>query len=274
MNNKPIGLLDSGAGGLTVLKAVKDRLPNESFVYIGDAARCPYGNRTNEEIIAFTLEMAYFLVKQDVKLIVIACNTATAQALEIVKEDVPVPVIGVISPGSEAAVKSSVTKNIGILATKSTVESNFYTQTINELSEDVVISQLACPSFVEMVESNTYKSTQAKEAVIAHLTPFKKDEIDTLVLGCTHFPLLSPFIQEAMGEEVTLIDPGVLTSKKTEGILRSKDLLADSDSESTIQLFTTDESVELFKRIATDWMGTDAFDIQTVSLERVEKENE
>lgn len=272
MNNKPIGLLDSGAGGLTVLKAAKERLPHESYVYIGDTARCPYGNRTNEEIVAFTLEMVDFLIQCDVKMIVIACNTATAQALDRVKEHVSVPVIGVISPGSEAAVETSTTKHIGVLATKSTVESGFYTKTIHQFSEGIVLSQMACPSFVDIVESNAYKSEQAREAVLNQLDSFKKDDMDTLILGCTHFPLLSPFIQEAMGEEVTLIDPGVLTSEKIEEILTSEDLLADSQSPSTIHLYTTDESVDLFKRIATDWMGTDEFNCQTVSLERLEKD--
>lgn len=274
MNTKPIGLLDSGAGGLTVLKATKEYLPNESFVYIGDTARCPYGNRTNEEIIAFTLEMVDFLMKRDVKMIVIACNTATAQALDIVSNRVDVPVIGVISPGSEAAVETSVTKNIGVLATKSTVESDLYTETIHQLSDEVVLNQLACPTFVDMVEKNTYKMKQAKEAVLAHLEPFKREQMDTLILGCTHFPLLSPFIQEAMGEDVTLIDPGVYTARKIKEILKSKDLLADKGSDSIIQLFTTDESVDIFKRIATDWMETEEFEIQTVSLERLEKEDE
>ncbi|MDZ7834882.1 MAG: glutamate racemase [Alkalibacterium sp.] len=143
MSNRPIGLLDSGVGGLTVLKAVKDRLPNESLVYIGDTKRCPYGNRSKEEILSYTLELVQFLLDQHVKMIVIACNTATAHALETVRDKVDIPVIGVVEPGSEAAVQATASNEIGVLATVSTVESEFYEQSLKALAPVVSVKALA-----------------------------------------------------------------------------------------------------------------------------------
>lgn len=272
MKNKPIGLLDSGAGGLTVLKAVKERLPNESFVYVGDTARCPYGNKTNEEIIRYTLEMVQFLIKKDVKMIVIACNTATAQALETVRKKVSVPVIGVITPGSEAAALATRSQRIGVLATESTVNSGFYEKTIHDFNPTAEVDNLACPTFVDMVEDNNYRSEEARIKVKEELRNFKKEDMDTVILGCTHFPLLAPFIQEAMGDNVTLIDSGSLTSLKVENVLKKDQILADETTEPTIALYSTNDSVALFKQIATDWMNMASLDVQSIVLEKVADE--
>ncbi|SFC14662.1 glutamate racemase [Alkalibacterium subtropicum] len=270
MLNKPIGLLDSGVGGLTVLKAVKDRLPNESFVYIGDTKRCPYGNRTKEEIITFTLELVQFLLDQDVKMIVIACNTATAHALEIVRSKVDVPVIGVVGPGSQAAVSTTGTKQIGVLATVSTVESGFYEQSLLDKDKGVQVKSLACPEFVDIVEDNAYESAEARQLVDDKLTGFKTPEMDTVILGCTHFPLLAPFIQEVLGPDVTLIDSGALTSYEVESVLDENKLEADEAKERTIRIFTTGP-VAMFRTIVENWLETDQLDIKSIELERLKK---
>ncbi|MER2063341.1 MAG: glutamate racemase [Alkalibacterium sp.] len=270
MSNRPIGLLDSGVGGLTVLKAVKDRLPNESFVYIGDTKRCPYGNRTTEEIITYTLEMVQFLMEQHVKMIVIACNTATAHALDIVKDKVDVPVIGVVGPGSAAAAANSETKEIGVLATLSTVESGFYEQSLLEKDQALKVKSLACPEFVDIVEENDYKSNRAKALVKDKLTGFSTPKMDTVILGCTHFPLLAPFIQEVLGDNVDLIDSGALTSYEMERELEQNRLKAKETGHREIRIYTTG-SREMFKAIVDNWLGSEELEIESIVLEGLEK---
>lgn len=268
MRDRPIGLLDSGVGGLTVLKAVKDRLPNESFIYIGDTKRCPYGNRSADEIIAYTLELVQFLMDQHVKMIVIACNTATAHALDIVRSMVDIPVIGVVDPGSEAAAGATATGEIGVLATVSTVSSGVYEKSILSHDESLQVSSIACPDFVDIVENNSYESEEAATIVRKKLEPFKTEKMDTIILGCTHFPLLAPFIQKAMGKKVTLIDSGLLTSSKVEKVLDEMNDKAGRTDAGTIKLFTTGPA-EMFRTIAENWLQATVFDVQTVSLERL-----
>ena len=268
MRERPIGLLDSGVGGLTVLKAVKDRLPNESFIYIGDTKRCPYGNRSADEITTYTLELVQFLMDQDVKMIVIACNTATAHALETVRKKVDIPVIGVIEPGSKAAAQTTTKGEIGVLATVGTVDSGFYDRSIMKHNSSVQIKSLPCPEFVEIVEQNKYESEEAERLVQRKLETFKTEKMDTLILGCTHFPLLAPFIQKEMGEAVTLIDSGVLTSYKVEQVLAEQGNETSSHTNGTLKLFTTGVA-EQFRTIAQNWLQTNDFSVESVSLERL-----
>ncbi|WP_423188772.1 glutamate racemase [Alkalibacterium sp. f15] len=266
--NKPIGLLDSGVGGLTVLKAVIDCLPNESIVYIGDTKRCPYGNRSKEEIIEYTLELVQFLMDQHVKMIVIACNTATAHTLEIVKNKVDIPVIGVIEPGSEAAVRLTKSKKVGVLATVSTVDSGFYEKSILGKDESIHVKSLACPEFVEIVEKNLYETVEAKKIVEKRLESFKTGNMDTVILGCTHFPLLTPFIQERLGIEVTLIDSGALTSYEVEKVLKEFKLDAKAPVTRTIDIYTTGPE-KPFRTIAQNWLQTSELNVRAISLERL-----
>lgn len=268
MRERPIGLLDSGVGGLTVLKAVKDRLPNESFIYIGDTKRCPYGNRSADEITTYTLELVQFLMDQDVKMIVIACNTATAHALETVRKKVDIPVIGVIEPGSKAAAQTTTKGEIGVLATVGTVDSGFYDRSIMKHNSSVQIKSLPCPEFVEIVEQNKYESEEAERLVQRKLETFKTGKMDTLILGCTHFPLLAPFIQKEMGEAVTLIDSGVFTSYKVEQVLAEQGNETSSHTNGTLKLFTTGVA-EQFRTIAQNWLQTNDFSVESVSLERL-----
>lgn len=268
MLNRPIGLLDSGVGGLTVLKAVNDRLPNESLVYIGDTNRCPYGNRSKEEIIRYTLELVQFLMDQDVKMIVIACNTATAHTLEIVRSKVDIPVIGVVGPGSTAAASKSTSKEIGVLATRSTVASGIYKDSLLNLDKEIKVKSLACPEFVEIVEENDYASLRAKTLVKDKLEGFKTPDMDTVILGCTHFPLLAPFIQDMLGQSVTLIDSGALTSYEVERVLTKNDLLADGTHKKMIDIYTTGPEAT-FQAIVEHWLETDRLDVKSVKLERL-----
>lgn len=268
-----IGMMDSGIGGLTVLKATKELLPNESIVFIGDNARNPYGPRNSEEVIEFSRQIARFLVKEhDIKVLAIACNTATACALPVLQSELDIPVIGVIESGAKAAVSASRTGRIGLIATEGTVKSNRYQEDINELEPSAKIFAQAEPDFVQLVEKNHYHSTEAERLVASHLKQLKNDQIDTLILGCTHFPLLTPAIQLAVGKDVSLVDAGAATAKDLADRLRQLNLLDDEQKHSVkYELYTTG-SVSNFKTIATDWLGVGDWQFEHLSLQKLEKE--
>lgn len=267
MKNRPIGLLDSGVGGLTVLKEAMRQLPNESFLYVGDTKRCPYGPRPKEEVIAFTWDMAQYLVEKGIKMLVIACNTATAVALKPIQERLSIPVIGVVQPGSLAAIKVTENKKIGVIATQGTVKSTVYKETIQKKDPFVEVSSLACPSFVTLVEDNKHGTPEAVEEVNEVLKDFKEQELDTLILGCTHFPLLRTLIQETMGEGVTLIDSGAETIEFMSTILDYEGLNAPpGTSPLEPQFFTTGE-VAPFKAIASQWLHRDDLDVKHIEFD-------
>ena len=207
MDNRPIGFLDSGVGGLTVVRELMRQLPHEEVVYIGDSARAPYGPRPADQIRDYTWEMVRFLLTKNVKMIVLACNTATAVVWEEVKEALDIPVLGVILPGASAAIKATKSKRIGVIGTPMTVASDIYRKKIQSLSPEMAVESLACPKFVPLVESNELQSSVTKKVVYETLKPLA-GKVDTLVLGCTHYPLLRPIIQNVMGPEVQLIDSG------------------------------------------------------------------
>lgn len=273
MSKRPIGLLDSGIGGLTVLKEARKLLPNESFIYIGDNARNPYGTRSAEEIRQYTLELVDFLIDRQVKMIVIACNTATAVVIDELKGTLSVPVLGVIQAGSMETLRQTVTKEVALLATQSTVESAYYNKQINEVDSSVTVISLACPEFVDLVETNQYKSEYARQAVSNKLEPLKKTQVDTLILGCTHFPLLSSFIQEEMGETVTLIDSGALTAHQMGQELCKKQIAAETSGPATTEIYTTGET-ELFKKIAVNWMQDCNLKVKKINLEGLKRNAE
>ncbi|MFC4760275.1 glutamate racemase [Fructobacillus durionis] len=251
-----IGMMDSGIGGLTVLKAAKTLLPQESIVFIGDNARNPYGPRRPEEVVQFARQIAHFLVeKYDIKVFVIACNTATACALPVLQAELEIPVIGVIDSGAEAAVKTSQTGRIGLIATEGTVKSGKYQDEIKTLQPEAKVFAQAEPDFVQLVEKNTYQTAVAEKEVDEHLKTFAADDIDTLILGCTHFPLLTDSIQKAVGKNVTLVDAGSATAVDLADYLKNADLLNNEPvSAATYDLYTTGP-VDAFETIAKDWLG-------------------
>lgn len=265
MNNQPIGFLDSGVGGLTVVREALKQLPNETVYYVGDTARCPYGPRPVEQIKEFTWDMVRFLLKQDVKMIVIACNTATAVALEEIKETLDIPVVGVIVPGSRAALRETHNGRIGIIGTVGTINSEEYTKEIKRKSLDVEVLGLPCPKFVPIVESHEYQSDIAKKVVNETLSYFNASNIDTLVMGCTHYPLLKPFIKEAMGEQVKLIDSGAETVTEVSVLLDYYEISALPNFSKKEHRFFTTGSVRNFETISSDWLP-----INDISVEHVE----
>ena len=205
---RPIGFIDSGVGGLTVLKEALKQLPNESMIFLGDSARCPYGTRPVEEIRQYTLEMVQFLLEKNIKMLVIACNTATAVVLEELQNTLTIPVVGVIQPGSLAAIKQTKNDRIGVLGTNATIASKVYPKTMHDKNKDIEVFDIACPKFVPIVESNQSDTTEAEEVVRETLRPLEGTAVDTVILGCTHYPLLRQTIQKVVGDSVTLIDSG------------------------------------------------------------------
>lgn len=266
MNDQPIGFIDSGVGGLTVVKEAMKQLPNENFIYLGDTARCPYGPRPKEQVIQFTWEMARFLLNKKIKMLVIACNTATAVALDEIKEQLPIPVVGVIMPGTRAAVKATKNHRIGVIGTKGTVKSASYKHAIKEKNESTEVISLACPKFVPIVESNQFHSSVAKKIVFETLLPLKNKQLDTLILGCTHYPLLRPVIQDAMGKDVVLIDSGAETISEVSMLLDYFNISNVENKEKGYAEFYTSGSPHLFDQIAQDWLEKGKFHSKQIAL--------
>ncbi|MHA3066659.1 glutamate racemase [Lacticaseibacillus saniviri] len=267
MNKQPIGFIDSGVGGLTVFKEALKQLPHENMIFLGDQARLPYGPRPAAQVVDFTWQMVNFLLKKDIKLLVIACNTATAAALDIVKAQLPIPVVGVILPGSRAALKVTKNKHLGVIATEGTVRSDAYARTIHQKDAAVKVTSLAAPKFVPVVESNEYRSPIAKRIVMETLAPLKHAGLDTLILGCTHYPLLRPLIQNVMGDDITLIDPGSETVSEVSTLLDYFDIANDDVTEPKMREFYTTGSPEMFEQIAQDWLQLDQLNAQRAEIE-------
>ncbi|WP_412990035.1 glutamate racemase [Pediococcus siamensis] len=254
MDNRAIGFMDSGVGGLTVVREALRQLPLETVYFIGDQARLPYGPRSSAEVQQFSEQMAAFLMKKNIKMLVIACNTATAAALDDLKEKLPIPVIGVISPGSRAALKVTKNRRIGVIGTEGTVKSHAYEQAILAKDNSVKVFSLACPKFVSLVESNAYKSSVAKKVVAETLQYFENKNVDTLVLGCTHYPLLRPIIQDVMGDEVRLIDSGAETIGTVSALLDYFDIAKDANGDQQTNAYYTTASPASFNQIASQWL--------------------
>lgn len=261
----PIGVIDSGVGGLTVVKEMLNRLPNEPIVYIGDDARCPYGPRSTQEVRKFTMEMATALSEMGIKMLVIACNTATAVALDEVREHFSFPVIGVIVPGARGAVKASKTGNIAVLGTVGTINSHAYDDAIHALMPNAAVHPLACPDFVPIVESGLYKSENASDIVKKGLTGLATKDFDVAILGCTHYPLLQNHIQAHLPSNVQIISSAVETVSDVERILVSRNIERD-ESRRVAPIFYTTGQTEQFLSIVEDWLAIDKPDVKHIIL--------
>ncbi|KMY54947.1 glutamate racemase [Bacillus sp. FJAT-27231] len=263
--NRPIGVIDSGVGGLTVAKEIMRQLPNETIYYTGDTARCPYGPRPAEEVKAYTWEMTRFLIEKNIKMLVIACNTATAVVLEEIRTALPIPVIGVIRPGARAAIKQTRNDQIGVLGTIGTIRSGAYENMLTSINKKAVVTSLACPKFVPLVESGEYKGETAEKIVAETLVPLQNTQIDTVILGCTHYPLLEPIIADVLGEQVQVISSGEETAREVSAILDYKKLLAEESPRLSHYFYTTG-SKELFYEIASDWLQEKELHIESIRL--------
>ncbi|GAA0333695.1 glutamate racemase [Bacillus carboniphilus] len=264
---QPIGIMDSGVGGLTVVKEVMRQLPNEEVIYIGDTARCPYGPRPVDEVRAYTWQMTRFLLEKNVKMLVIACNTATAVTLTEIRSALKIPVLGVIHPGARSAIKHTRTGKIGVIGTEGTIKSEAYKKALKSINQLVDVQGLACPRFVPLVESGEFRGPFAERIVEQELATFKNAYIDTLILGCTHYPLLEETISQYLGPEVQIISSGEETAREMSTILFFQDLLNSSSFEPNHQFFTTGSS-KLFSQIASQWLELDSIQTESISLER------
>lgn len=265
-NIQPIGFIDSGVGGLTVVKEAIKQLPNENIIYLGDTARCPYGPRPAKQVIEYTWQMTKFLLEKNIKMLVIACNTATAVALEEIKAQLDIPVVGVILPGTRAAVKATKNRQIGIIGTAGTIKSSSYEQAIKMKVPEASVTSLACPKFVPIVESNQFQSSVAKKIVAETLLPLQHKKLDTLILGCTHYPLLRPIIQNIMGSHVKLIDSGAETIGEVSMLLDYFDIANVNVMSQPDYSFYTTGSTVMFDGIAKEWLASTKVQSQHIEL--------
>ncbi|MFD1735983.1 glutamate racemase [Bacillus salitolerans] len=262
--NRPIGVIDSGVGGLTVAKEIMRQLPKEQIIYLGDTSRCPYGPRPQDEVKKFTWEMTNYLEKYEIKMLVIACNTATAAVLEEVQNSLSIPVVGVVHPGARSAVKVTRNKRIGVIGTAGTIKSRAYEIALNSISDEIAVESLACPNLVPIVESGDFESEEALDVVLEELRPLLESSMDTLILGCTHYPLLSPLIKRVLGSKVTLISSGDETAREVSTILYHNQLLNRS-AKKTHQFLTTGPK-EAFQKVASKLFQQNIDKIQVIQL--------
>lgn len=237
----PIGMFDSGFGGLTVMGEVQKALPKEKILYFGDTARLPYGDKSPEAIIRCSLEVVNFLLEKKIKVLVIACNTACAHAFHHIQASCPVPVVGVIQPGAEKAASSTKNGRIGVLATKGTIHSREYEKAIHALLPQAEIFPKACPLFVPLVEEHFHLHSAAKMIVEEYLREFRDLKIDTLLLGCTHYPILKPLIQDVVGDSVTIVDSATTCAEKVAAVLEIRNLRAEAEYLGAHRFFVSDD---------------------------------
>ena len=223
--NAPIGVFDSGVGGLTVVKEMMRALPEESIIYYGDTARVPYGSKSAETITAYSRQIARFLMSQEVKAIVVACNTASAYALDELEKEMDIPIIGVVKPGAKVAADATQNGKIGIIGTEATVGSKIYSRYINKIKPDAEVLGKACPLFVPLVEEGLLHDPVTDEIAMRYLSSLIDSGIDTLILGCTHYPLIRSTVGKIMGDKVTLVNPAYETARELRELLEEKNLL-------------------------------------------------
>jgi len=254
MNRSPIGIFDSGIGGLTVARAIFEQLPGESTVYFGDTARVPYGPKSPETVRRYSLEILRWLMEQRVKAVVIACNTSTAHALETLQAESPVPVIGVIEPGAAAAASAAGARPIGVIGTAGTIASNAYAKAIRRARPEAKVEQRACPLFVPLVEEGWFEHPAADLIAREYLAPLTAAGVGSLVLGCTHYPLLKPLLQRVMGPGVRLIDSGEETARVVASALRERGLEAPEGAPAAHRFAVSDDEAR-FRQVGARFIG-------------------
>ena len=285
MESSPIGIFDSGLGGLTVAREVSRALPGESLLYFGDTARCPYGPRDRDEVRGFVEQIGGWLEARSVKLMVIACNTATAAGLDLAQQSFGVPVIGVVEPGARAAVMATLNRRVGVIGTVGTVDSGAYSRAVRALDAGVTVFSAATPRFVDIVEEGLRRDAGKVEDLIAdssevfirpsfyelardYLDPLRRNGVDTLVLGCTHFPLLSAAIQQVMGVRVRIISSAEETAREAAEVLARREELARGEGPPCHTFVTTGDPEE-FRRLGSRVFGADLGPVGSVTLEEV-----
>jgi glutamate racemase len=282
IQNLPIGIFDSGVGGLTVYRALHNRLPNEHFVYLGDTARVPYGTKSLATVERYAIENSLFLASRGIKLLVVACNTASALALPAIRQAVGLDVVGVIGPGARKAVeltRDEEKPRIAVIATEATVSSNAYAEAIERATDKAEIIQTACPLFVPLAEENWTREDETFSIAKKYLRKIKEFEPNALVLGCTHYPILREVIQQTVGERVTLIDSGEATAEEVESLLKEKNLACKGQITANgerrlcddLDHFYVTDAAERFARVAERFLGSQPAKLEAIEVYGVDE---
>lgn len=264
-NTRPIGVFDSGIGGLTVVSALRRLLPNESIYYLGDTARVPYGGKSASTVQRYSLEIAALLLGENAKTLIVACNTASALALPVLRERVPVTVTGVIAPGALAAAAATRNGHIGVIGTRATIKSGAYERALRELNPDMQVTARACPLLVPLIEEGWLQSDVTDKVVMQYLQPLLEEGIDTLVLGCTHYPLLRPAISRLLGDTIALVDSAENCAIALRDLLQQDGLSAGSSDKGHLQVALTDPP-DAFLQIADEALDLHVGEIQLRQL--------
>lgn len=268
MNNNAIGVFDSGLGGLTVLKEIMSILPNENIVYFGDTARVPYGPRSKETVIKYTFQAINFLISKNVKAIVIACNTATARSLELAQKKYNIPIIGVVEAGARTAAYTTQNNIVGVIGTEGTISSKAYEEEIHKINNNIEIIGKACPLFVPIVEEGWSDSEIAFLTAQRYLKELQESGIDSLVLGCTHYPLLKDTIKKVVEDKIKLVNPARETAKDLKNVLTKHDLLRGNSSELTFYNYFVSDGPEKFANIGQEFLSRKIENIEQIEIQK------
>lgn len=263
----PIGVFDSGIGGLTVVKRINQLLPTEKIIYLGDTARVPYGSKSNSTVIEYALQNTQFLMKKNVKLIVVACNTVSAVAMDALKKKFDIPFISMIEPGVQMALHQSNSKKIGVIGTNATINNKAYSNAIHKQFKKAIVSEKACPLFVPFAEEGWTDHKAIQLVAKDYLSDLKEEEIDTLILGCTHYPILANTIQKVVGKKVKLIDSGTAASFTVETHLTSRGLRTTTVAEAKHEFYVTDIPSK-FTEIAERFLGKKLDYVEKIELDK------
>ena len=269
LKNLPIGVFDSGGGGLTVAREIMRQIPNERIVYFGDTARVPYGSKSKETVTKYSRQIVRFLETQNVKAIVIACNTASAYALEQIEKEIKVPIIGVVKPGAVTAARATQNGKVGVIATEGTIQSEIYTQYIKELKQDAKVIGKACPLFVPLVEEGLLEDPVTDEIAQRYLSVLIDSGIDTLILGCTHYPLIRSTVGKVMGDKVTLVNPAYETAIELKRLLENHNMLQDEKpalGTNQYQFFVSD-GADKFQQFANNIFKYGVLAVKQINIE-------
>jgi len=262
---QPIGVFDSGIGGLTVVKALRDLLPNENIFYLGDTARVPYGNKSAETVERYSLELASMLTRENAKVIIVACNTVSSVSIPKLRANVSVPVIGVIEPGAQAAIATTRNRHIGVIGTRATIRSGAYENALRALNVHVQVTSQACPLLVPLIEEGMLDDKLTDQTIARYLDPMIAAGIDTLVLGCTHYPLLAKAISRALGKNVKLVDSAQNCAVAVSNLLDRQSLRADASANGRLQVALTD-SADNFLSVAKEALQLEICEVQLREL--------
>jgi glutamate racemase len=263
---KPIGVFDSGIGGLTVVKRLASTLPAEDIVYFGDTARVPYGSKSNSTVIEYSFQDTKFLLSKSVKAVVVACNTASSIAIAELKKNFDLPIIGMINPGAKLAISSTKNGNIGVIGTRATISNKAYSNEIRKIDHSIIVYEKACPLFVPLAEEGWINHKATYEIAEEYLKELRDLKIDTLVLGCTHYPILSEVIQKVIGDNVTLIDSGVASAGIIKEELDRTNLYTNRNTNGNHEFYVSDIPVK-FKEVAELFLGKPVMEVHKVDLE-------